>query len=450
LELRSSRERVKESLIRKLICFGHALLLIANPVFASEYLSGNFAKHFSKLRDGLTAKELAKIKAGYSLYGKSWVTAPASTVLRDGLGPHFNSVSCLSCHPANGRGRPLHQGRTHPSLVIKVSTGNQQKFGPIPVPGYGTQIQTNSILGVPTEAKPIVQYYEVKGQYSDKSPYKLYKPIYHLTGLGFGPLTKDFLFSPRLAPIVAGVGLLNQISEQQILELADPHDKNRDGIKGTAQWLWVDKKKLLGRFGHKAGTASLRQQVAQAFHLDMGITSSIFPKENCGGNNKKCLQAPSGGSPEISDQHLSFVELMVSAIDRPLVSKKNVNSKSIRRGQKVFKKLNCHSCHRESFIVNGQEVRPYTDLLLHDMGENLADNRPEFMASGRQWKTAPLWGIGSHLKVHGGYFLLHDGRARSIEEAILWHDGEARASKLQFKALSVQEREQLVAFIETL
>ncbi len=430
------------------------LILVQALVWAnlsySKYLPGTDRKAFSKLVDGLSKKELAQIKAGFSLYAKGWVTAPSSTRVRDGLGPHFNAVSCVSCHQHNGRGRPPVKGlKPDFSLLIRLSiSGESKNGGPLADPIYGGQFHPRSTLGVKSEGALNLKYNKKVITLSDGKNVELQSPSYRLDNLNYGPMSPDIRISPRVAPHLAGVGKLDKVTEESILEYSDEFDKNVDGISGRANYVWniIESKKTIGKFGWKANQPTLLQQNAGAFNGDLGITSSLLKKQNCSVGQFDCSSALDGGELEISDKHLGFVNLAVASIDIPQVKR----LKHYEEGRKVFEKLDCQKCHRPSFELESETISPYTDLLLHDMGEGLADKRSDFMANGREWKTAPLWGIGAQKETNGHTFLLHDGRARNVEEAILWHGGEAKRSQLGYINLSKDERTSLIDFVNSL
>ncbi len=394
----------------------------------AKVLTGRFEKNFAYLRDDLSKSEVARIKAGYSLFAKPWVQPPSSTLLRNGLGPHFNAVSCMSCHPALGRGAPPNELHPmDPALLFKVE-GSESP--------YGTQIQPQSVLGVEVEAEIEVKYFEIKFE-----NYSLLSPRYALKNEKHGALEDDQYLSPRIAPHLAGLGALEKISEADI----------KANLKNGGQLILIDGK--IGRFGWKADKVSLRHQVAAAFQGDMGITSSWFPKQPCTDDQLDCLAAPTGVEPEheyeISDQHLDYVVELMAAIEAPKRQWNHADKLQIARGETLFKSINCNSCHRESYeIENAGTISPYTDLLLHDMGDALADQGN--LKKARLWRTAPLWGIGHQELVNGHTRLLHDGRARNIEEAILWHDGEALDSQIQFKKLKENDKKDLIQFLKSL
>jgi CxxC motif-containing protein (DUF1111 family) len=304
------------------------------------------------------------------------------------------------------------------------------------------------------------------GRFADGTPHVLQQPVYSFEELAYGPMARDVMVSPRVAPQLAGVGLLDAIPEAEILRNAQTQSAQPGPVKGQANRVWDEfaQEMRVGRFGWKANVASIAHQTAGAFVGDIGITSSGFPDEACMPAQKDCRAAPRGGrdgGPEIDDTTLGHVIFYQSTLAP--AARRDVTDVQVLQGQKLFTKAQCAACHRPSYVtgdapfpqfsspkLSGQRIWPYTDLLLHDMGEALADHRPDFQASGRQWKTPPLWGIGLVPDVNAHRRLLHDGRAEGVLEAILWHGGEADASRQEVLRLSKSEREALVKFVESL
>lgn len=432
---------------------------------ADEQMSGgettrfiHSAEAFEFSAPNITLDEKLDFFVGNSLFEKNWVTAPASTTARDGLGPLFNSRSCAGCHFKDGRGRPPKSDKEFGTgMLLRLSIGNNPITGPIPDPNYGGQLQDRSILGVPTEATFRITYEYIDGKYPDGTSYQLRKPTFHVENLTQGLLKATFI-SPRIANQMVGLGLLEAIPESTLLENSDENDENNDGISGRPNYVWdiVENKTALGRFGWKANQPNIKQQVAAAFSGDMGLTTSIFPEENIPPSHKN-IPIPNGGSPEVDDVALNDVTLYSSVLAVP--SRRNWKAQDILEGKQLFSKINCSACHIPKFTtgdthpikaLRNQTIRPYTDLLLHDMGEGLSDNSPDFLATGDEWRTPPLWGVGLIEIVNKHQLLLHDGRARGVEEAILWHGGEAEKSKQKFMELRKEERNKIIAFINTL
>jgi CxxC motif-containing protein (DUF1111 family) len=396
---------------------------------------------------------------GNAFFKRNWVTSPSSTADLDGLGPLFNARSCSSCHEFDGKGAPPSMAGEEPvALLFRLSAPNASQSR-AEEPSYGRQFNHLSIMGVKPEGNVKVTYDEITVQYADGTSINIRKPDYKFENLQYGAFAVGTMISPRIAPHMVGLGLLEAISEADLKALADETDVDGDGISGKLNYIWdIEKKQLApGRFGWKANQPTVKQQVASAFAGDIGITSSLFPNEACAENQPDCQQAYKEEKPELKDNILQRVTLYSQTLAVPM--RRNFDTDSILKGKKLFSTLDCNSCHRASFVTGShpdlpefanQKIYPYTDLLLHDMGEGLADNRPDGLASGSEWKTPPLWGIGLSKTVNGHSYLLHDGRARNVEEAILWHGGEASASTTAFKKLEQQDRIYLIDFINSL
>jgi len=407
---------------------------------------------FSHANPSLSGDDLTHFLTGESFFDTTWVAAPSSTEGVDGLGPFFNARSCIDCHANDGRGRPPEDGGHFLSLLLRLSIDGVTDTGaPMPDPIYGGQLQGFSILTVTGEGDASVTYEEISGTYDDGEEYTLLNPTYEISNLGYGSLDASIMISPRVAPAMIGLGLLEDVDELEILEYADENDADNDGISGKPNYVWdvENETTALGRFGWKANQPSVRQQVAGAFLGDIGITSPIFPSQNITetqeNNNDELTH---GGNPEIEERLFSRVVLYSKNLAVP--ARRDVDDETVMRGEDLFDSLNCTACHRPTLTANGETIQPFTDLLLHDMGEGLADNRPDFDASGQEWRTPPLWGIGLVETVNGHTRFLHDGRARNLEEAILWHGGEAEESKNAFKSLASSDRDALITFLESL
>lgn len=398
-----------------------------------------------------TSAEQDFFVTGNSFFRANWVTAPASVQSLDGLGAVFNAISCGSCHFKDGRAQP-------PASPDEKLNGLLFRLSNDPV--YGGQLQDKSILGVDAEASVRVSYDEVGGSFGDGTPYSLRRPNYEFFNKNYGDFAPNWQFSPRIAQQLPGLGLLEIVPEAEILAFADENDGDGDGISGRANWVFDVEKQTtaLGRFGWKANQPSLKQQTAGAFAGDIGITSNLFPSENFTPVQlQKYPNLPNGGSPEISDETLKKVVVYLQTLAVP--ARRDHDKEDVLRGKFLFQKLNCQKCHRPMLqtgeggnieALKNQKIWAYTDLLLHDLGDDLADGRPDFLATGREWRTPPLWGLGLLQTVNGHQFLLHDGRARGVAEAILWHGGEAMAARDGFKNLSKSERENLIKFLESL
>jgi CxxC motif-containing protein (DUF1111 family) len=411
------------------------------------------SRAFTNAVDGLSERDLKVHNFGDKAFEETFVSSPAP--IFGGLGPVFNNVSCISCHHNDGKGTPT-AGLSTSSLLFRISIpGMDIHGGPLPAPGFGLQLQDQALFGVKPEAQISISYTGVIVTYPDGTAVTLRKPTYTIVNTYTG-LPATYLISPRLAPPVFGTGLLENIPEQTILSFIDANDKNGDGITGKANYIYnpYTQKTELGRFGLKANTSSILLQVASAYQQDMGITSYIFPQESVAGqpqaDNLK-------DDPELPDSTLNAVSFYVRTLAVP--ARRNTTDADIKAGEALFTQINCSGCHKPAIQtgidvtlsqISNQYIHPYTDLLLHDMGDDLADNRPDFLATGQQWRTTPLWGIGLFGKTNGIPYYLHDGRATTLEEAILWHGGEASKSKQQFMQLSKTDRNKLIKFIQSL
>jgi CxxC motif-containing protein (DUF1111 family) len=401
---------------------------------------------------------------GDHFFNRNWVTAPASIAGNDGLGPTFNATSCSACHFKDGRGAPPETSDdVFLGLLLRLSVPGEDEHGsPLPEPSYGAQFNHRAILGVPAEGEARVEYEAVPGQFADGEPFVLRRPKYQLSNLAFGPLAPEAMMSPRVAPPTFGLGLLEAVSEATVLAHADEGDRDGDGISGRPNLVWDARagRKVLGRFGWKANQPSILQQTAGAFLGDIGITTSLFPAENCPPAQTACRQAKSGGSPgapELSDEKLQA--MVVYGLGLGVPARRDWTRDDVRRGEQLFGRFGCAACHLPRMEtgtlegypeLSGQTIRPFTDLLLHDLGAELGDGRPDFAASGLEWRTPPLWGLGLLATVSRHTHLLHDGRARDVKEAILWHGGEATRAREAFRTSSNAERAALLAFLDSL
>lgn len=398
---------------------------------------------------------------GNRLFNTNWVIAPASVKSFDGLGPYFNRVSCSGCHTQDGRGRPpLTNDEPLTSMLIRLSVPDAQSpNGTAPHPVYGDQLSENAILGVTPEGKTRITYESTAGAYADGEPYALQAPVYEITELAFGELGPGIMLSPRVAPQVIGLGLLEAVPQETLAVLADPDDKDGDGISGRLNLVPdpATGQTVAGRFGWKANQPNLKTQNASAAFGDIGLTNSLHPDENCTSVQTACLAAPRTSELDLSDKFLDKLTLYSRLLAVP--AQRDFDNPRVKNGQTLFSMFGCATCHVPTLktgeraappeLVN-QTFHPFTDLLLHDMGEGLADGRPDFEATGSEWRTPPLWGIGLIETVNGHNRLLHDGRARGPAEAILWHGGEAEAAKEAFRNAAKSDRDALIAFLNSL
>ncbi|MEL6288781.1 MAG: di-heme oxidoredictase family protein [Pseudomonadota bacterium] len=432
---------------------------------------------FSAPSGNLSFSRLLDFKIGNAIFRKLWVSSPASTASSDGLGPLYNARSCQRCHLKDGRGHPpAHAGDDAVSMLVRLSvpplTEDERallasgKVAVLPEPTYGRQLQDLAVQGHGREARVSLSYETHQVTLAEGEVVTLRKPRIALDELGYGALRDDTMMSLRVAQPMIGLGLLEAIPDADILARADPEDADGDGISGRPNRVWSNARNslALGRFGWKAGQPTLRSQTASAFAGDMGLSSSIDDATagDCTPRQTRCQSAPDGrdpdGRPEVRDALFDLTVFYVSNLGVP--PRRNMGAPDVQAGGKLFREIGCAACHTPRHTTGAapprgkhladQVIYPYTDLLLHDMGEGLADGRPEAQASGREWRTPPLWGIGLTQTVSGHTFFLHDGRARNLTEAILWHGGEAQRSRDAFAALPARDRARLLAFLGSL
>lgn len=441
---------------------------------------------FDKIAANLPDERKANFYAGRALAEQPWVKAPTITTARDGLGPLYNARACLSCHIRGGKGQvpdndqsPLFNAFVRISLPAAAGQIPDPHLGVIPEPTYGDQLQGQSVAlnhqlhnatpesmaatgDVAPEAYVYLNWQTHTFTYPDKHQVELRQPQLDIRQLGYGPLHPATLFSLRNAPTIHGMGLLELITQRDIDAWADPDDRNLDGISGRVNLVWdaVTQQTVPGRFGLKANRPNMDMVVASAFANDIGISNPLFPQQPCTAAELSCLQQPDGNGDDGVELPQHLLQL-VTEFSRNLAvpARRNSNGPLLQEGRTLFYDSGCALCHRPHYTtrndpahphLSAQDIWPYTDLLLHDMGAELADDRPDFAAGGREWRTAPLWGVGLLASVNGSNNLLHDGRARSVEEAILWHGGEAIGARQNFIQLAQPQRQALLRFVESL
>ena len=391
---------------------------------------------------------------GNRLFNTNWSEFPSSVQAFDGLGPTFNRNSCSGCHVRDGRGRPPENvGDPMDSMLVRLSL----PVSNMPHPNYGDQLNDRAIRGVKPEGRAVIEYEEIEGAYGDGTPYTLLKPRVRFVEANFGSLD-GVLTSARVAPAVIGLGLLESVPEALMEALADPDDADGDGISGRINRLTdYAGNPAIGRFGWKANVPSIAEQTAGAAVGDIGITTALFPDQNCSAAQRDCLNAPAEIEPEMSDLFFERLVTYMQTLAVPRARPKD--DASFQAGLAAFATMGCAACHMPTLTtgddapppeLRNQTFHPFTDLLIHDMGEGLADHRPDGGATGREWRTPPLWGIGLIETVNSHDRLLHDGRARGLAEAILWHGGEAEAAKESFRTAPEAERAALIAFLNSL
>lgn len=448
-----------------------ALATLGSPAFADDLspaLGGDTTvdvageRAFRSIAANATGMSRARFTFGQQLFNTVWEPAPGLQPTTDGLGPLFNRAACSDCHINNGRGRaPETPGDPMESILVRISLYGEGPHGePFGVPGYGDQLQDRSIDGVPAEGRAQIDWETVPGEYADGTPYALRRPLLNLTELAFGELPRGTRTSVRIAIPLIGLGLLEAIPEQTLHELADPDDENQDGISGRVNIVWdaVNKRKTVGRFGWKANQPSVRQQNAGAAIGDMGLTTPVFPRDNCADGQVTCARVAAGvaDSPEIMAAFFDPLVRYTRLVGVPM--QRDANTPKVLAGLSMFNAIGCSSCHRTTLVTGDsdltelaqQTIHPFTDLLLHDLGMGLADHRHDFLANGREWRTPPLWGIGLTPDVSGFEAYLHDGRARTLAEAILWHGGEAERAREAFRSLNETQRDELLTFLQSI
>ncbi len=387
-----------------------------------------------------------------------------------GLGPTFNADRCSACHASGGRGAPPVRGEQLQSMLVRVSVPGEEPSGaPRPHPHYGDQLQNRALQGqsvetlhayapVLAEAELYLEWEEHSVAFADGETVSLRRPKLRIDKLAFGFLGEDVMLSLRNAPPIFGLGLLEAVPEQTLLDLAAR--QRVQGLNGRPNYVWnaIEQRRTVGRFGWKANQPSLRQQIAVAAWGDMGVTSSLFPRQNCTDVQTLCRREVPGNDPELANNQWDELELWTLGLAVP--ARRNWDNADVQRGAQLFENAQCAHCHVPTLTtvdayarlpqLARQTFHAYTDLLLHDMGEALSDGRPDFEAGARDWRTPPLWGLGLSELVNGHGALLHDGRARNAVEAILWHGGEAQAAREAFRSMSKAERAALIKFLQAI
>ncbi|QBF26557.1 c-type cytochrome [Pseudomonas tructae] len=395
---------------------------------------------------------------GRSLFRQAWVVAPSRDEAVDGLGPLYNRISCIACHPKNGRGQaPASPHEPLRSMLVRLSLpGRDAQGGPLPHPAYGDQLNESGIPGVAAEGQAHIRWQEQFVTLADGQRVGLRSPQLSFSELAYGPLG-DVRTSMRVGSGVFGLGLLEAIDASTLQALVDV--PKPDGVRGRVNLVWsVERQRLEpGRFGLKSNQPDLRQQIASALHGDLGITSPLYPEQNCMPLQADCRQAESGGEPELDALQLGDLHFYLAHLAPP--PRRDQDNPQVQRGERLFGEAGCAQCHRPRLttgqhplypLLSARPIEPYSDLLLHDMGPGLADGRDDYQANGREWRTPPLWGLGLLERINPGAGYLHDGRARTLEEAVLWHGGEAAVARERFKALVADDRRALRAFLQSL
>jgi CxxC motif-containing protein (DUF1111 family) len=436
-----------------LAALGALPALAQDAPYANTALDG---EAFNRPVPGLDEARTRSFRLGSGLFRQAWVIGPSVDHPEvAGLGPLYNRLSCIACHVKNGRGAaPGDEGGLARATVLRLSLpGADPNGGPLPHPVYGGQLNPEGVPGVPGEGRAIVDYETFETALGDGVKVQMRRPRLSIQNLAYGPLGTETRISARLAPQVLGLGLLEAVREEVVLAGQDLSKGRPNYVLDVARGA-----RALGRFGLKANQPSLKQQIANAFAEDIGISSGLFPGENCTPSETACLQAAKGApQAELTSVQLDAVTEYVRALAPP--ARRDASESQVKQGEALFSALGCVNCHRETLTLgtfapvpalSGAAIHPYTDLLLHDMGEELADGREDFLAGPRDWRTPPLWGIGLAGKFGDSANYLHDGRARTLTEAVLWHGGEAQPAQRAFREIASAERAALLAFLNSL
>jgi CxxC motif-containing protein (DUF1111 family) len=453
-------------LLKATICSTVAILMIAgcskensektDRSKVSQFTNENTKKAFTRSYEFQTDEEIDMHMLGKSFFRVPWVEAPSATTARDGLGPLFSANTCEHCHPNNSRGLATNKnGDVTRSLVMRLSVSNSKNInnnlikinGFTPEPTYGGQLSFNVTSDVDYEGYVNVEYSYITSKYDDGQRYQLRYPTYKISKLKYGDLDEKANVAAHIGLALTGLGAIESIPKEDILANEDVDDKNNDGISGKANWVYNPETNTtqLGRFTHKAAAATVKHQSANAAHNDMGLSNPLYPNHNCTERQVECQKALKGHFEfDLPMHRLDAITYYLKTLKIPAQRK----SENFEKGEQIFNDLGCVKCHVESFKTSdGVTIKPYSDFLLHDMGDDLADGHSVFKAEANEFRTPPLWGMGLYKKASGDLNLLHDGRARTIEEAILWHGGEAKSQSDAFKALDKKDRDYLVEFL---
>jgi CxxC motif-containing protein (DUF1111 family) len=367
---------------------------------------------------------------GRTIFNSPWLPAGHADAARDGLGPLFVQPSCDGCHKNGARGGPAASaGQLSSSFVMQLDGAPTS---------YGHVLNTQAIAGHSPEGRITVTWQQRSGNYPDGQRWTLREPRYALRDLVAGPLPAGTVLKPRIAPALFGAGLLDGAAQAAVeaMQLAQPA-----ALRGSAG----------GRFGWQGGAASLVDQTALAFAREMGLTSEFQPRDDCTPAQASCRQAPHGGEPEVSEQVFHAVTTFQFLLAAP--ARGQLASAADAAGAALFERVGCAACHAPRLPVVREQgeilIDAYTDLLQHDLGSGLADRTVDGRVVQSRWRTAPLWGLAEALRA-GQPALLHDGRAAGLEEAILWHEGQAATARGNFMALDAATRRQLLDWLATL
>jgi len=434
------------------LCACGAAALAAPPVESPVGVAPFLNSRDPPLYWTLDSTTLARAQLGHAVFNTQFVPAGTAAAARiDGLGPLFNSASCDECHNegADARG-PRGDGPAPQNLVLQLQRPGAAPDAPSAGdPHYGQVLNTASLPALEPEASVTIKYRLEHGHYPDGAAWELRDPQYLLSNLRYGPLARDTLIKPRLAPPLFGDGLLEAVPASAIVDA--PGDTG-----GVPAWQWVGGHRELGRFGWQGGSLSIRDQTGKALSREMGLSNPVYAQDDCTAAQTDCRSQPNGGTPEVSPQLFDAVVEFERWLAVPAAPSAAIAAAAPGSGSALFAQLACAGCHRPLLPVvlpapNGGTVNAsiaaFTDLRLHDLGLALADCDVRGQRVHSLFRTAPLWGLGYRLVRAQQLTLLHDGRARSLEEAILWHDGEASSARIAFERLPAARRQELLSWL---
>ena len=423
--------------------------LVLSSAATSDQLVLSGPTAFSLADPIMNSSDLAKFNYGRGLFHHVWDVHEHSDGSQSGLGPLYAANSCASCHIRDGRGKAPAHGESSSSYVIAVGIPAQD-YGSRPDKTYGSQIQMNAV-GAPPEAIVRTTYITTLEKFEDGTTIELRKPKFQISQLAYGELESDAKLSGRLPQQLIGLGYLEAVPAENLYGLADQSDSNGDGVSGRVS---IIENGEIGRFGWKASTSSVLHQIAKAASRDMGISTPLFPAYagDCTLLQPQCLAAsleqPENKATELDGNEARILALYSAKLAVP--PRRNISDPNVLSGEDIFERIGCADCHVPMFDQNQPYPSAHTDLLLHDMGDGLRDETFGETALANEWRTPPLWGLGYIQEVNGNQNYLHDGRAKSLAEAIMWHGGEGTSAKEKFRSLSKNERNQLFDYLNSL
>jgi CxxC motif-containing protein (DUF1111 family) len=383
----------------------------------------------------LSQSEQAQFDLGYAVFNTEWVPANSPAGRIDGLGRVFNVQGCDACHNSRRRGRgPRGHGEAPGDVVLQLGGTDL----------YGRVLNTAAIPGFKPEGQVWIQYTSRMVRLCDGNTVELHEPHYRIAHLAGPPLPGSTVLAPRMPPAVQGAGLLELVPQAELESVVSLQERETPDVRGRISWIQTDHDRLIGRLGWQAKEATVADQVAVAFSREMGLTNPVVAVDDCGQWDAACRAAPAGGTPEVAS---NLFEAVVAFERWHAVPVAKMSDQS-EPGARIFARVGCADCHRSTLAIDpGTVIHPYADLLLHNLGDALADRSLSGAVVPSAWRTAPLWGLHASIVTKEPVRLLHDGRARSIEEAILWHGGEAHRAREAYSQLDAQQRRSLTEWI---